>query len=895
MAVVCPECGQPTSGFDSLCPECDATLPLESDPGPATGEEANGDELVGQSIGRFRVEGVLGRGGMGVVYRATDSQLERPVALKLISESMAADRVARQRFEREARAAARLDCPSVGAIYEIGQHRGRPFIAMAYYSGETLAQRLEAGPLSIEEAQAIANPLIEALEVAHRAGIVHRDVKPANIMLTTDGKVKLLDFGLAKLETATAMTRSGQAMGTLAYMAPEQLLGEAVDARVDLWAMAVVWAEMLTGRKPFSGGQGVAVMRGILDEEPELEDVPEVLRPILRRCLSKQADDRPESMGALRSELAASGLWDAPSSALTEPRKRRTAGPPKAALLVASVVAMAIVLIVGLVAFVGLDWSAPTPSAASSAAIPVAPPPPTATLRRVAVAPPRAGIRVPGADPEISRTGVRIALLRALTSLEGLRPLPPDQLEGLPGSIAEQARAAGADEVLTSDLRCEPEGCSLELSLLRTDDHSVAWSDTAAFAWGDKHLAALATATTARRAFPGHVARGEALRFEMEKEDFLELATLWTAYEKRSLPRRELLDRLGTLRRRAPGLVEVYLLEVDVARLLFFDTRDGALLDHGSRIAEKARNLAPWDAMPLYKHFDLAREGRRIDEAEAVLAELERLRPGEPGVLQCQAQLAEMQGDTETAIERMTAAVRLRPTWRRLQTLANMEFRQGRAADARAHAEQLLALSPDNYEGRRLLAHFELMTGDPQRAEALLERLVTDHPEPKNLMNLATARLFTRRYAEAERSYRRLLELGDRHPGTYLNLADCLALQGRQGEAEVFYRQTLERVAEDPAPDAWEPLLLKAQALAHLARAGEAVAAAQAALTQMPNSAQVAYEVSLVQTVVGERHSALLNAERALDGGVNPHWFEHGWFEPLDPELAALLERQALQ
>ena len=326
MAVTCPDCGRESTGFDARCPDCDGTLPLDSEPALDTEATAGAEEdLSGQHIGRFRIDGVLGRGGMGVVYRATDAQLERAVALKFISTAMAADPMARERFEREARAAARLDCQSVGAIYEIGQHQGRPWIAMAYYAGETLAQRLERGPLSFAESREIAMPLIEALDAAHRAGIVHRDVKPANIMLTSEGKVKLLDFGLAKLETAPAMTRTHQMLGTLAYMAPEQLQAEAVDARTDLWAVAVVWAEMLTGRHPFRGGQGLGVIPGILDEEPDLDGVPDLLRPILERCLSKKAVERPESMAALRSELAAAGLSDSPPSA---PLPALAAAPP---------------------------------------------------------------------------------------------------------------------------------------------------------------------------------------------------------------------------------------------------------------------------------------------------------------------------------------------------------------------------------------------------------------------------------------------------------------------------------------------------------------------------------------------------------------------------------------
>ena len=382
-------------------------------------------------------------------------------------------------------------------------------------------------------------------------------------------------------------------------------------------------------------------------------------------------------MEALRSGLAAAGLSGGQSEASQPASQLAPPLPMERGWRGAAAGAVVLAAAAMWVFFVGLDPPGTSPRPSTSAQT-SAPAPPATELRRVVVAPPRVEIEVPGAEPEISRTGLRIAILRALTGLEGLRALPPDHLEELPGRVVEQAKAAGAGEVLTSDLRCEPTGCSLELALLRTDDQSVVWSDVTSFSWGDKHLAALATATSVRRAFPGHGAREEELRFEMTKEDFLELATLWNAYDKRSLPRLELLDRLSALRRRAPGFVEIHQLEIDVARLLFFDTRDRAYLDHGSLIAEQARQLAPWSAIPLYKHFDLALEGRRLEEAEAVLGELERLRPGEAGVLQCQARLAEAKGDAETALEKMTAAVQLHPTWRRLQTLANMEFRQGR-------------------------------------------------------------------------------------------------------------------------------------------------------------------------------------------------------------------------
>jgi eukaryotic-like serine/threonine-protein kinase len=194
---------------------------------------------AGTLVGRYRIEARVGGGGMGVVYRATDTTLGRAVALKFLSPQLAADSDARARLLREARAASALDHPNIGVVYEVGEHGGGAFIAMAFYDGETLKQRLAAGPLAVAEVEKRARQLASALAAAHAAGFVHRDVKPGNIMLSSDSDVRLVDFGLAKLvdeATAEALTASGTIVGTLTYMAPEQLRGETVDARADLWA-----------------------------------------------------------------------------------------------------------------------------------------------------------------------------------------------------------------------------------------------------------------------------------------------------------------------------------------------------------------------------------------------------------------------------------------------------------------------------------------------------------------------------------------------------------------------------------------------------------------------------------------------------------------------------------
>jgi serine/threonine-protein kinase len=254
------------------------------------------DVLVGTRIGRYHVEGRLGAGGMGVVYRAYDTHLQRVVALKLLPAEVCADQHAHARFLTEARAAAALDHPNICTIHETAEaDSGQPILVMAYCDGETLKAKIARGPLTLDEVLGFATQMARALAAAHARGIVHRDVKPGNVIITEDGLLKLLDFGVARMLGGT--TTAALAAGTVAYMAPEQLRGEPIDARADLWSLGVTLYEMVTGTRPFRGDSEGALLHAILNEQPEplaqlRPDVPYELRRIIERLLQKDPAER---------------------------------------------------------------------------------------------------------------------------------------------------------------------------------------------------------------------------------------------------------------------------------------------------------------------------------------------------------------------------------------------------------------------------------------------------------------------------------------------------------------------------------------------------------------------------------------------------------------------------
>jgi serine/threonine protein kinase/Tfp pilus assembly protein PilF len=278
--------------------------------------------------GKYRILAEIGRGGMGVVYRAEDTKLRRPVALKFLSENLAADPAARARFMREAQAAAALDNPHVCTVFEAGEHEGRAFIAMAFIEGESLKDRGARGPLTLDEALALSREIAEGLAEAHSRRIVHRDIKPANIMLAGGRHAKITDFGLARIEGSSETTRTGGVVGTLAYMSPEQAQGLPTDQRTDIWSLGCVIYEMLAGHAPFSPSPAQADLYALVHSAPSpvtalRPETPPRFAAIIDRCLQKNPRRRyPDAasllddLKALELDTAAPALSAAPSPAM---------------------------------------------------------------------------------------------------------------------------------------------------------------------------------------------------------------------------------------------------------------------------------------------------------------------------------------------------------------------------------------------------------------------------------------------------------------------------------------------------------------------------------------------------------------------------------------------------
>ena len=310
-------------------------------------------DLTGKTLSHYKILEKLGEGGMGVVYLAEDTKLGRRIALKLLPAEWTRSSKARVRFLHEAQTAAALNHPNICTIHEVDDTDGQVFLAMEHIDGESLRERVERGPLTIGDIIAIALDVARGLSAAHEQGIVHRDIKPGNVMLTSDGRAKVLDFGLALAPERTRLTMEGRTTGTVSYMSPEQSRGEAVDRRTDIWSLGVMLYEMLTGQRPFAGEHEQAVIRAIVNDEPEpptglRTGIPLELERIIRKAMAKSPEDRYQhvddllvDLRSVRRESSEASRTVTAASAASEPAGAAKRRRPLAIWLVISAVAIA--------------------------------------------------------------------------------------------------------------------------------------------------------------------------------------------------------------------------------------------------------------------------------------------------------------------------------------------------------------------------------------------------------------------------------------------------------------------------------------------------------------------------------------------------------------------------
>jgi Flp pilus assembly protein TadD len=857
-----------------------------------------------ERVGPYRLERKLGTGGMGVVYAAWDERLDRRVALKQIRPEIAGD-LPRERFRREARAMARLDHPSIVRIHDLLETPDAAWLVLQYVEGPTLAQRLREGPLPPQRVVAVARDVLGALEAAHSQGLLHRDLKAENVVLSPSGRAMVLDFGLAKLyETGFPASRTAAAstvgvVGTYRAMSPEQANGLPLDPRSDLFSLGVMLYEAATGSSPFLGKTPIETLTRVCThlQSPVHELVPAIPGPLsawIDALLEKDPDRRPQSTRDALARLEGGAEPPLPPEAgetvaATPHLAASAAEPPPASVapyrglrvrrlpLVASTALL--VVAVGLL----LAWRLRAPR------------PPQPPLY-VAVARPEVGLGAGREDVALAAAGLQAASLRALSALERVAALPHGAADhGEPAPTVQQlSRLLAADEVLTATLDCQARQCHAVLRRQRGSDGKILES-TAPFEvpLDDFHLLDTAISTYLKPLYPDFSTRRGASELQVRAEDYqryLRVQRTWE--EKRPADLQPLLAELDQIRAGSPLFLDAYQLAGSLEGYRFFQTRNAKDLALALSTLGQARRLAPGEPMPLFNLFGVDLPAGRLKEAEEVLHELEQRLPGDARTLERRALLSERQGDKRQALELLRTAVERHPSAAFLMDLANLQMRLGEIPAARSTLEGLLQRLPGHPGGENLLAQLELETR-PDRAAELYTDLARRHPSFAVFNNLAISQLLLGRYGDAATSLAHGYSLAPQSYAAALNLGDVDMLLGRRSEGEALYRRTLELLSRDPAADDWQVLAAKAQAQAHLGRRMEAAATIQRAVVAAPNNPEVAYDAALVYAVIGDNASAVASADRALASGYDRRWFSLPSFDPLrqDPAFRKLFER----
>jgi len=837
--------------------------------------------LVGRRLGRYKIVSLLGAGGMGKVYRARDTELERDVAVKVLPDAASGDPAWLERFNREARALSRLSHPNILEIFDAGSHDGVRYVVTELLEGRTLRDQLEHGRLPLRKAIAIGDAIARGLGAAHAHGVVHRDVKPENVLLTSDGRVKVLDFGIASLQEpepapitvteAKTVTSAGSLLGTIGYMAPEQARGEPADARSDVFAVGCVLYEMLTGRAPFQRTTPAETLAALLHEDPEplrtlAPDLHSSLSRVVMRCLEKEPGERFQSAADVAFALRAAEGSRGHDTMRHKPVEHRLG------LRVLGVVALVAVVVVA----AGLAWRHVVSGA-----------PRLPDEKHIAVL----SFESDEDNPELKEAAAGVAEVVA-QGLSLFEPGSQGRLWLVPPREAAQFDARTAPEVyqnfnvtLALTGRLHQSGDSLSLDLDLVDPETMRQLARTRIEDSASNLSSFQEEPVIRVA---HM-----LGITIPREAVAQLAAESTTLPEAFLsyirgvgilvgsPDDSALDRaiglLETTTRKDPvfaaghvALAEAYLEKAH---------KTGSQEWTDRALAEATRAAAGRPASEAAYRVLARVHGARGETTKqlAVLEKAAQLLLSRPEILLDLAEAHRVAGHLDDAERNLQRAVFLRPGyWPSHDQLGRLYLDQGKYEAAATEFRQVIACAPGLTRGYNNLGTVLFYLGRKDEAREVFEHSLAIAPSRTALSNLGTLYFESARYADAAHMLERALDKDDSRYLTWGNLAFAYKFLPDPEKAESRFRRALE-LAEKEHESSPHDLWVTVDLADYNAMLGDRARGRQLidqVVAEGPTEPQLIAQIAEVYEDLGDRGKALVWVGRALRSGVSPARFE---------------------
>nr|WP_279545388.1 serine/threonine-protein kinase [Pseudoteredinibacter isoporae] len=816
-----------------------------------------------ENIAHYKIQNILGRGGMGIVYLAEDSRLGRQVAIKCLYKHQQSENLV-ERLRREAKVLAKLNHPNVIQIYDVVEDEQGLALVMEYVRGRSLKQYLQENSLSQKQKFSLLAQILDGLAAAHGEGIIHRDLKPDNILVDADGRVKIGDFGIAKYyDSNTAeLSRHNDSAGSLSAMSPEQIRGEKLSLASDVFAFGLLAWRVLRGHHPFEANNDLMRIEKILNKPaPSLqsEELPQGLSDCIDAALHKSAEQRPQSADELIQELKP--YLPSISQRAKNPSVDSRINLKKRNVMTQVWVYIVVVIIVLVTIFTAnkefKSWFNLEPD-----------------FIYVAILPPDIESQ-DELDYEDIRQTVYYALQEGIIDLNESNLIPSLEVENYEGESERLAASLGADVVVNSYLKCRELKCDLVLT--RDSGENQVKSKKVHIVEDSMLEVHRITQLKLAELFPNRKGL-DILNEVINEEDYKEYIELSRLAKESEHNHVEIFMRLRKLLDKAPKFGPLYYLHTQIGLDLYSETRDDRFAFKVKEVLEMV-DRSKFDEREIRllwieTHAELGEMELALDK----VSEFEENYRENRETKSLKGLIEEARENYELAVRHYQAASHMRPSVRTYRDIAINYWYLGEVKKAIDYLEKALALNPKDIHAGLTLATFYMTSGDLDKAERMFLRLEEKSQISSTFDNLGLLYMLRRNYKRAEEYFIKTSKITNDLRSWPLNLADAYALQGETEKARKYYLMVIDKLGDSMRSD---QLGSTSQAYIHIGESKKALAALKKAKEIAPDNSDIVYAEAIIYAKLEDYPSALIAIERSISLGLGAIWYSLPWFDVL--------------